>query len=229
VLDASCGSGAAALTAADAVGPFGCVLAVDCDEQRVHATRAEAVRKGIGNLTFHSGGLGTINDNLESFDVVVCSFANFTAPEVLVRELWNWVRVDGEMVISTFLDVASEPVHAAFLAALQRVRPGAAESNFWEEHTRHVAGVEKLLTVASAAPTNISVQTHEIGVRAVEEWWTGMISPYYRTALRELSASELSQVRQETLTELARANWQRARLNVLSATVWKRKSSVPAQ
>jgi SAM-dependent methyltransferase len=218
VLDACCGSGAAALAAAEAVGPFGCAVALGCDEQVSAGSRAEALRLGLGNVSFLPGGLESLDELPETFDAVICACASWDHPEMLIRQLWHWLRVDGQLIIAS-VEAGVEPGHSAFAAALAD-RGSIAAAEFSNR-----AGLAKLLAMTDGEPRTVDVQATELGFGSVEDWWTDILAPTYHASLSTLEGDKTAQVRAATLRNLAGKSWQKARLNILSGIAWKRKSS----
>src|ERR671924_306288 len=55
VLDVCCGTGASALSAAEAVGPTGNVIGIDLAKQLLELARAKAIQQRLGNVEFEVG------------------------------------------------------------------------------------------------------------------------------------------------------------------------------
>jgi len=82
VLDLCCGSGASALTAAEAVGPTGNVIGVDLANQLLESARTKAIQRRLGNIEFEIGDMLSMRFPVASFDAVVCVFGIFFVPDM---------------------------------------------------------------------------------------------------------------------------------------------------
>ena len=100
VLDVCCGTGASALPAAQMVGPSGRVLGVDFAERLLELGRAKAMKRGLGNVEFMTGDLTRLDVEDGFFDVVICAFGIFFAPDMpaALNGLWRRVRTGGTLV-----------------------------------------------------------------------------------------------------------------------------------
>src|SRR5262249_3150310 len=80
VLDVCCGSGASALSAANAVGPEGSVFGIDLAGKLLELARAKAARQGLRNVEFREGDLLDLRLPATHFDAVICVFGIFFVP-----------------------------------------------------------------------------------------------------------------------------------------------------
>ena len=80
VLDACCGAGASALSAAELVGPRGKVIGVDVAQALLELARAKAGQRRLSNIQFELGDLLSLRFPNESFDAAVCVFGIFFSP-----------------------------------------------------------------------------------------------------------------------------------------------------
>ena len=82
VLDACCGTGASALSAAKLVGSQGKVIGVDLAKELLELARAKAARQHLGNIQFELGDMLSLRFQSESFNAVVCVFGIFFVPDM---------------------------------------------------------------------------------------------------------------------------------------------------
>ncbi len=103
VLDVGCGSGASAIPAAVAVGPFGRVVGIDLAQRLLDIARAKSAAQKLSNIDFQRADMTALDYPDGSFDAVVCVFAVFFVTDMVtqVRELWRLVRPGGKLAITT--------------------------------------------------------------------------------------------------------------------------------
>ena len=82
VLDACCGAGASALSAAEFVGPKGKVIGVDVAQALLELAQVKAAQRRLGNTQFELGDLLSLRFPNESFDAAVCVFGIFFVPDM---------------------------------------------------------------------------------------------------------------------------------------------------
>ena len=82
VLDACCGAGASALSAAEFIGPKGKVIGVDLAQALLELAQAKAAQRRLGNTQFELGDLLSLRFPNESFDAAVCVFGIFFVPDM---------------------------------------------------------------------------------------------------------------------------------------------------
>lgn len=104
VLDAGCGTGEAALLAAELVGSTGSVTAVDCDPAGFAQGEDHAAEAGFSNITFETAELHAYDPG-RGFDAVIGRFVLMHAPypTLLFKRLVEHVRPGG---IAVFQEVA---------------------------------------------------------------------------------------------------------------------------
>ena len=96
VLDACCGTGAAAIPAAEAVGPTGFVLGLDLTPALLARAEATARRCGLDQLRFVCADLESATPPEAPFDAVTCVFGIFFLPDMAagLRRLGVWPGPD---------------------------------------------------------------------------------------------------------------------------------------
>jgi SAM-dependent methyltransferase len=119
VLDACCGSGAAVVPAAAAVGPTGWVDGVDLAPKLLAAGRRRASEAGLSNIELHSADVGAWQSAGGPYDCVVCVFGVFFLPDMDNggARLLGLAKPGGRLAITTWQRGAVEPVITPFAQA----------------------------------------------------------------------------------------------------------------
>lgn len=124
VLDACCGTGAATLPAAAAVGPSGSVDGVDLSTGLLRLAAAKLAGQHILNATLTEADV-TCWRGHRTFDAVLCSYSMFffNEMEAGVEHLASMLRPGGRLVTSTWVEGALEPFAQRILDAAITERP----------------------------------------------------------------------------------------------------------
>ncbi|MDJ0356481.1 class I SAM-dependent methyltransferase [Paenarthrobacter sp. PH39-S1] len=124
VLDACCGTGAATLPAAAAVGPQGSVDAVDLSTGLLRLAAARVGAAKLLNTTLTEADVTQWRGH-RIFDAVLCSYSMFffSDMEAGVEHLADMLRPGGRFVTSTWLAGALEPFAGRILQAAVTERP----------------------------------------------------------------------------------------------------------
>ncbi len=127
VLDACCGTGAATLPAAAAVGPQGSVDAVDLSTGLLRLAAARVGAAKLLNTTLTEADVTQWRGH-RTFDAVLCSYSMFffSDMESGVEHLADMLRPGGRFVTSTWLAGALEPFAGRILEAAVTERPRLA-------------------------------------------------------------------------------------------------------
>ncbi|MET4004098.1 MULTISPECIES: class I SAM-dependent methyltransferase [Arthrobacter] len=127
VLDACCGTGAATLPAALAVGPTGTVDGVDLSTGLLRIAAANLGERGILNTTLTEADVTEWRGH-RTFDAVLCSYSMFffADMEAGVEHLASMLRPGGRIVMSSWIEGALEPFAARILEAAIKERPRLA-------------------------------------------------------------------------------------------------------
>lgn len=176
VVDIGCGSGAALLPLAAAVGTGGRAIGLDLAPRMVAAAADNAAREGL-TVEVMTGDAADPDLPTESFDIVTASLVLFFLPEpVAALSAWGELLVDGGRIgVSTFgaYDAAWEPVDAIFEPYLppgmRDARTTGKQGPFGSD-----AGVERLLVEAGF--TDVRTVAGSVSVRFddADHWhrWT---------------------------------------------------------
>jgi ubiquinone/menaquinone biosynthesis C-methylase UbiE len=125
VLDLGCGRGAVLFAAADAVGHDGYAAGIDLSPEMVHATSADAVRRGLRNVAVRVGDAEDPGFPAHSFEAVLAGLMMFITPDpdAALRAARRVLVPGGRFGMTTF--GAPEPGwEAASRAALAFSEPG---------------------------------------------------------------------------------------------------------
>ncbi len=124
VLDACCGTGAATLPAATAVGPEGSVDGVDLSTGLLRLAAAKLAEQRVLNTTLTEADATRWRGH-RVFDAVLCSYSMFffSDMESGVEHLAGMLRPGGRFVTSTWVDGALEPFAQRILDAAITERP----------------------------------------------------------------------------------------------------------
>ena len=104
VLDVACGTGLAALAAAQAVGPTGRVLGIDLSGRMIDAARSRAEELDASNAMFARMDAEDLDLSDAGFDVVLCALGlmYMPNPRQAVREMRRMLRQGGRMTIAVW-------------------------------------------------------------------------------------------------------------------------------
>lgn len=157
ILDACCGTGAATLPAALAVGPSGTVDGVDLSTGLLRIAAANLGERGILNTTLTEADVTQWRGH-RTFDAVLCSYSMFffADMEAGVEHLVSMLRPGGRIVMSTWVDGALEPFAGLILAAAIKERP-------------RLAGVEPLPNQNMGRVDSVEKFTAWLGQRGLED------------------------------------------------------------
>ncbi|WP_125609745.1 class I SAM-dependent methyltransferase [Specibacter cremeus] len=127
VLDACCGTGAATIPAAEAVGPSGTVDGVDLSTGLLRLAAAKLSGRGILNTTLTEADATDWRGH-RTFDAVLCSYSMFFFDDMDagVDHLLSMLRPGGRFVTSTWIAGALEPFAGRIMAAAITERPRLA-------------------------------------------------------------------------------------------------------
>jgi ubiquinone/menaquinone biosynthesis C-methylase UbiE len=201
VLDVCCGSGASALPAAEAVGPDGYVLGVDLSAQLLELGRAQAARRGLGNVEFQHGDMTLIEQGGDGFDAVICAFGIFFVADMAkaMRSLWGHVPPGGILAITTWGPRVFEPAASATAEAVRSIRPDLYRAvSPWDRISTPEA-VVRLYDDAGIANAAAVAEAGQHPIGSAEDWWTMVIGSGYRGTIDQLTPDEYDRVRSASI------------------------------
>ena len=217
VLDVCCGSGASAIPAAAAVGENGSVIGIDLAENLLQLARAKAAARDLRNIKFRHDDILSLDLTSESFDAVICVFGIFFIPDMpsAIRELWRFVKLGGNLAITTWGPRFFEPANTAFWNSIRAVRPDLHKSfNPWDRISEPEA-LRSLFETAGAKDSEVVPEngTHRVG--SPDDWWSMILGSGYRGTIEQLDDNDRERVRLENLDFIQRNNVRGVEANVL--------------
>ena len=201
VLDVACGSGAAALPAAEAVGSDGRVIAVDLADNMLRLGRAKASARGLNNIEFRIGDMMALGYPDRHFDAVICVFGVFFIPDMkaLVGELWRMVKPVGTLAITTWGARVFEPMFSQWNEAVRAERPDLyAAFNPWDRITEPTA-VAQLLNDAGVSAADVVAESGVQRLSIPEDWWTIVLGSGLRWTVEQLGPEAAERVMRQNL------------------------------
>jgi len=223
VLDACCGAGASALSAAELVGPKGKVIGVDVAEALLELAQAKAAERRLGNTQFELGDLLSIRFPNESFDAAVCVFGIFFVPDMAaaVQELWRCVRPGGQLAVTTWGPNLFEPANSAFWTSIKNVRADLYKGFHPWDRINDSASLLMIMREGGAESAKIADENRLHPISAVEDWWIIVLGSGYRGTIEQLNPVEREQVKEANLAFIRDEKISAIETNVLYALATK--------
>ena len=223
VLDVSCGSGASAIPAAQAVGATGHVLGVDLAQRLLAIAREKANARGLRNIEFRVGDMLDLGPPAARFDAVVCVFGIFFVPDMAaaLRELWRVVRPGGRLAVTTWGPDFFEPASTAFWNAVRDVAPELHKGfNPWDRIC-DPASLGQLFADAGIAQVETVAEAGEHAIASPEAWWAAVLGSGYRGTFEQLDARARDHVHAENLRFIREGGIVAVQANVVHAVALK--------
>ena len=222
LLDVACGSGAATLAAAQAVGPAGRVVAIDTAEPLLERLDAKLAKFGVANVDVHIMDDTHLDFRREYFHHVICSLAPhwLRDPATALGEWRRVLRPGGTLLVSSFAPGAFEPPLGMLRARLQAVGVAPAALALPWDDWQDPADLAALLHDAGYEQVAIEPVALGYHLRDVHQWWEVVQFSVLRTLLAQLAPAQQVGIEAAHLTELAGlvgANGLRMELNVYFA------------
>jgi SAM-dependent methyltransferase len=203
VLDVGCGTGHAALAAAEVVGPDGSVVGADLALPLLEVARAKAAARGIDHVEFVEGDYRALGFPDGSFDVVLCSFAIFLVPDMpgALTELWRMVAPGGRLGVTSWGPDLFEPAGSMWWEALQvelppdRIPTGPSPRAQWES-PEQARGLFAMGGIDAPITSEYVSGTHAI--RHGDDWWTIVLGTGMRGVIESLPPDAAERVRTAT-------------------------------
>ena len=223
VLDVCCGSGGAAIPAAQIVGPRGFVLGIDLAEKLLELASAKARDRKLQNVDFRLGDMLDLSVPEAPFDLVVCVFGIFFVPDMpaAVRELWRVVRPGGRLAITTWGPNLFEPAATAFWSAVREIRPALYKDFTPWDRVADPSSVLALLHAAGIDDADVVGETGTHPIPTPDAWWSLVLGSGLRGTIEQLDASARERLRAANDDFIRRSGTNSVEANVVYAVATK--------
>jgi ubiquinone/menaquinone biosynthesis C-methylase UbiE len=223
VLDACCGSGASAISAAERVGPRGSVLGIDLAENLLALARAKARTRGLTNVEFRVGNVLDSEQTGAEFDAVVCVFGIFFIPDMTaaIRALWRRVRPGGVLAVTTWGPRFFEPANTAFWDAVREIRPDLYKGFHPWDRISDPSSLRVLLEAGGAEGIDAVAETGAHAIASPEAWWSAVLGSGYRGTVMQLDEPSRERVRTANLDFIRESGVRSVEANVVYAVARK--------
>ncbi|MBP2413681.1 ubiquinone/menaquinone biosynthesis C-methylase UbiE [Arthrobacter stackebrandtii] len=227
VLDACCGTGAATLPAALAVGPGGTVDGVDLSTGLLRIAAANLAERGILNTTLTEADVTQWRGH-RTFDAVLCSYSMFffSDMEAGIEHLASMLRPGGRLVSSTWVEGALEPFAGLILDAAVKERPRlAGVVPLPNQNMARVASVAKLSAwLEERGLEDVSVSTHPLTLTVDDEMaWSLVMGSGWRTLLPR-DPEAIARVRRDFMASVGPISEMNSDAMIATASVPRRDS-----
>ncbi|WP_093802384.1 class I SAM-dependent methyltransferase [Streptomyces sp. Wb2n-11] len=198
VLDAWCGPGASAIPAAEHVGPFGVIDAVDLAESSLERGRAKAAIHGLANVRFLRGDVLDWPAPRGGYDAVVCALGVSSFPDAAAgtERLLRLIRPGGQLAVAVWSRDALDPLTEVIHRALAPERPSAADVPPPADPLRHLGTSRSLRDwLAARSLSSIDVQYVPLAVPGDPDLLWSLTGTRFRGLLDGLSVAAVERVR----------------------------------
>ena len=223
VLDIGCGSGGAALPAAEIVGPRGHVIGVDLAERLLELGRAKAANRGLINVEFRLGDMAGLGFADGAFDAVISVFSIFFAADIAAqaRELWRMVRPGGKLAITNWGPRRFEPIGSVWIDAVRRERPDLYTTDKPWDRLSDPETLAGMLREAGIPNAEIATEDGVQPLGRPEDWWTIVLGTGARGRVEQMDPLHVARVRGETVGWLREHDVREIETNVIYAVATK--------
>lgn len=201
VLDVATGTGIAALELAIAV-PQGKVTGIDFSDGMLSQAKTKAATLQLNNTEFLHMDMQAMAFPDNHFDAANCSFGIFFVEnmEGLLRHIAQKVKPCGQIVCSSFIEDAFQPVQEIFLGHLEEYgieRPPIS----WKRIASEEQSTELF---KSAGLKDIQTQRYNAGyhLESAEQWWNVVWYAGYRGLINQLKPEQMEPFKQQHLAEI---------------------------
>jgi ubiquinone/menaquinone biosynthesis C-methylase UbiE len=226
VLDVCCGTGSSAIPAAELVGSSGFVVGIDLAERLLALAREKARQCALENIAFRAAHMLELDYEPESFDVVLCVFGIFFAPDMpaAVRQLWRLVRPGGKFAVTTWGRDVLEPANSAFWQSVRELGSELPkDSNPWD-CIADPESLRQMLREGGVEAGEVIAENKWHPIRSPEDWWTIVLGSARRRAIEQLTPSEVTAVKEANLAFIRDRRITRLETNALHAIAIKKSN-----
>jgi ubiquinone/menaquinone biosynthesis C-methylase UbiE len=223
ILDACCGTGTAALPAAETVGTTGFVLGVDLTPALLAKAEARARRRALHHLRFVCADLESGAPSRAAFDAVTCVFGIFFLPDMaaMLRRLWESVRPGGAVAVTTWGRTVLEPVSSVFWERVRQERPDLHRAFEPWERIATTKDLAALFASAGIPDAETETEARAVPLTSPEAFWDVILGSGYRGTLERMDPKERERVRLGVLEKLRRDRASALEMEVVYGTAHK--------
>ena len=227
VLDACCGTGAAALAAAEAVGPTGSVLGLDLTPALLARAESQAERRGLRHVRFVCADLETVTPAEATFDAVTCVFGIFFFADMAaaLRRLWGWVRPGGVIAITTWGRTVLEPVSSLFWEGVREERADLHRAFQPWERIATPSALAAEFAGAGIAGIRLETERCAFPLASAEAFWDVVLGSGYRGTLEQMDTASQERLRRTVVAKLRGDGARELAMEVVYGTARKEEES----
>jgi SAM-dependent methyltransferase len=220
VLDVACGTGAATIPAATAVGPSGRVLGVDYAEPMLAVARRAAAEAGHDRVELRVADMTALDTGGERFDAVLCALGLFFAPDMaaLARDMRALVRPGGRLVVTVLGPRFLQPMLEVFREHVGAERPDVEVRPPWTR-TDAPGALEAVLREAGAGALEVHRERRPGRLAAPEDWWRCVMGSGLRAYVEEIGPEAAERVRRADLAHIRAHGVREVRVEAVCAVV----------
>lgn len=201
VLDVATGTGAAAVAAAQAVGPSGRVIGIDLAEEMLERAQRNVEKMRLTNVDLHLMDAEALEFRDGYFDLAISGFGLFFLPDMLAG-LKGWRRVvkpGGRVAFTGFGAQAFQPMLELFRARMESYGvPFAAAAQRLADPER----CRTLLRDAGFEDVDVGMEPLGYHLQCVDEWWDVVWNSGLRGMVERLAPGLQTRFRAEHLAEV---------------------------
>ncbi len=202
LLDIATGTGAAAMAAAQSVGPSGRIQAIDLSEKMLDQAFINLQKTGLNNADLQLMDAEQLDFKSNYFDYAICSFGIFFIPDMLAA-LKEWLRVlkpGGQVAFTTFTRQAFHPQANMFRETIEKFGVEFSEPG-WQRLSTETECRELL---QQAGFENVEIAVKQMGYHLANEqdWWELVTNSGFRGYLEQLDAGQQAEFRLQHLAQV---------------------------
>lgn len=199
ILDVATGTGAAAVAAAQTIGPNGRVQAIDLAEDMIEKAIKNVDKMALSNVDFHAMDAEQLEFKSDYFDAVMCSFGIFFLPDMNAA-LSNWLRVlkpGGQVAFTIFGETAFKPMADLFRSQIEEY--GVVFDDAAWQTLKHAQDCQDLLEAAGAVDIRVVEKQMGYHLNEASNWWDVIWNSGFRGYIEQLNPEQLNDFRTKHL------------------------------
>lgn len=204
VLDVPCGTGHAAIPAAEQVGPSGHVVALDVSARMAALVTEKAARRGLDNVELGVADMALLEQPTDPFDAVICVLGIFFVPDMAaaLRRLAAQARPGGRIAVAVFGESFYEALRTAFVDAVHEVSPGFEVVEPWSRLRTEADLRELFFAAAGLSDVSISERIDSVPLNSADDCWRIVMDSGLRNTIGRLDPGSSAHVRARCAAEI---------------------------